>query len=196
MIRKRMAHFVSAALSAPLIALATFVPLILLQRSSLAPSLILITAIFGSLLPLLSVFYMARRGIIPDMYASERRTRVKPLLLAMVSFLMGVAVLLLVGAPRSVTALMACYLVNASVLLVISLVWKISVHASGVAAPVTALVFQLGAKMLPFFLLALPVAWARIELKAHDLKQVAAGTLLTSGLTWLQMNLYVHFLLA
>lgn len=196
MIRKRVAHFVSAALSAPLITLVTFIPLILLQRSSLAraPFLILITAIFGSLLPFLSVFYMARRGIIPDVYASERRTRFKPFLLAMISFLLGVAVLLLVGAPRSITALMACYLVNAFVLLVISLVWKISIHASGVAGPVTALVFQLGAKMLPFFLLALPVAWARIELKAHNLKQVAAGTLLTTGLTWLQMNLYVHLL--
>jgi len=194
MFRKKLAHFVSAAMNAPLIALATFIPLILLQRTSLAPSLILITSLFGSLIPLLAVYYLARRGIIPDVYASERSTRFKPFLLAMFSYLMGVAALLVAGAPRSVTALMACYLVNAFVLLAISLVWKISVHASGVAGPVTALVFHLGARMLPFFLLALPVAWARMELKAHDLKQVAAGTLLTTGLTWLQMNLYVNFL--
>ena len=194
MFRKKLAHFVSAAMNAPLIALATFIPLILLQRTSLAPSLILITSLFGSLIPLLAVYYLAQRGIIPDIYASERSTRFKPFLLAMFSYLMGVAALLVAGAPRSVTALMACYLVNAFVLLAISLVWKISVHASGVAGPVTALVFHLGARMLPFFLLALPVAWARMELKAHDLKQVAAGTLLTTGLTWLQMNLYVNFL--
>jgi len=193
-LRKRVAQFVSAAMNAPLVAFVTFIPLILLQARSSAPLLIAITTLFGSVIPLISVFYMARKGIIPDIYASERRTRLKPFLGAMASYLTGVVALLAVGAPRSVTALMACYLVNASILLVISLVWKISIHASGVAGPVTALVFQLGAKMLPFFLLALPVAWARIELKAHNLKQVAMGTLLTTVLTWLQMNLYVNYL--
>ena len=192
--RKRVAQLVSVAMNAPLVALVTFVPLVLSQARALAPRLIAITTLFGSIFPLISVIYMVKKGIIPDIYASDRRTRLKPFLWAMASFLVGVATLLAVGAPSSVTALMACYLVNASILLVISLVWKISIHASGVAGPVTALVFQLGAKMLPFFLLALPVAWARIELKAHDLKQVAAGTLLTSVLTWLQMNLYVNHL--
>ena len=194
MFRKRVAQLVSAAMNAPLVTLITFIPLILSQVRPSAPLLIAITTLFGSVFPLVGVFYMVKRGIIPDVYASDRRTRIKPFLGAMVSYFMGVIVLIAVYAPRSVTALMACYLVNASVLLVISLVWKISIHMSGVAGPITALVFHLGAKMIPFFLLALPVAWARIELKAHDLKQVAAGTLLTSVLTWLQMNLYVNHL--
>ena len=194
MLRKRVAKLVSAAMNAPIVALITFIPLIMSQARSSAHTLITVTALFGSVLPLMFIFYLARKGIIPDIYASDRKTRIKPFLGAMASFLTGVAVLLAVSAPRSVTALMASYVVNASVLLVISLVWKISVHTSGIAGPVTALVFQLGAKMIPFFFLALPVAWARMELKAHDLKQVAAGTLLTSVLTWLQMNLYVNHL--
>lgn len=193
MFRKRVAQFVSAAMNVPLIALVTFIPLILSQERASAPLLIAITTLFGSAIPLASVYYMVKKGIIPDVYASDRRTRVKPFLGAMASYITGVVALLAAGAPRSVTALMACYFVNAAVLLVITLVWKISIHASGVTGPVTALVFQLGAKMLPFFLLALPVAWARIELKAHNLKQVVAGTLLTTGLTWIQMNLYVNY---
>jgi len=195
MIRRTVAQFVSAALNAPLIALVTFIPLIISQGSRSAPLLIAITTLFGAVLPLASVFYMVKKRIIHDVYAFERRARIKPLMGAMVSYLLGVATLLAVDAPRSVTALMACYLVNATILLVITLTWKISIHTSGVTGPATALVFQLGAKMLPFFLLALPVAWARIELKAHNLKQVAAGALLSTGLTWLQMNLYVNYLL-
>jgi len=194
MYRKRVAQLVSAAMNAPLVALITFVPLILSQVRPSAPLLIAITTLFGSVLPLVSVIYMVKRGIIPDIYASDRRSRLKPFMGAIASYLTGVVALLAVEAPRSVTALMTCYFVNAFVLLVITLVWKISIHMSGVAGPATALVFQLGAKMIPFFFLALPVAWARIELKAHDLKQVAAGTLLTSVLTWLQMNLYVNHL--
>jgi len=65
----------------------------------------------------------------------------------------------------------------------------------GVTGPITALVFQLGANMIPFFLLMLPVAWARIELKAHNVKQVIAGAVLSTILTWFQMVFYVNFLL-
>lgn len=195
MLKQRVAQFVSAALNAPFIALVTFIPLILSHKSSSAPLLIIVTTFFGSALPLASIFYMAKKGIIPDIYASDRRTRVKPFLGAMASYLLGVTTLLFLDAPRGVTALMATYLVNAAILLIVTLAWKISIHASGVTGPVTALVFELGAKMLPFFLLALPVAWARLELRAHNLKQVVAGTLLTTGLTWLQMSLYTNYLL-
>jgi len=195
MFRKRVALFVSAAMNAPFIALVTFIPLILSQGRGSVPRLIAITAIFGAIIPLTSTFYMVKRGIIPDVYSSDRRKRVKPFIVAMGSYLMGVAALLVVDAPRGVTALMACYAMNSFILLVITLIWKISIHTSGVAGPVTALVFELGAKMMPLFLLALPVAWARIELKAHNLKQVVAGVLLSTWLTWLQMDLYVNYLL-
>lgn len=195
MLRKSVARFVSAALNAPLIALATFIPLILAHQNPSTPMIIAITAIFGSFMPLAFIYYMARKRIIPDFYASDRKTRFKPFLGAMASYLMGVLFLSMVGAPEGVIALMACYFVNAAILLIITLGWKISIHTSGVTGPVTALVFQMGAKMLPFFLLALPVAWARLELKAHNLKQVIAGTLLTTGLTWIQMNLYLNYLL-
>jgi len=193
--RKRVAQFVSAALNAPLIAQITFMPLILAHRNSSTLTILALTTFFGSVLPLAFIFYMVRKRMIPDFYASDRRTRIKPFLGAMASYLMGVLSLLAIGAPKGVTALMACYLVNATILLAITLGWKISIHTSGVTGPVTALVFQMGAKMLPFFLLALPVAWARLELRAHNIKQVIAGTLLTSGLTWIQMDLYLNYLL-
>ena len=60
---------------------------------------------------------------------------------------------------------------------------------------VTALVWELGTKMMPFLLLIIPLAWARVELKAHDKKQVAAGAILSSLLTWFQMMFYVNILL-
>ena len=193
--KKKLARLISAAMNAPLIALLSFIPLILSQGVSLPLPLIAITTLFGAVLPLSSTFYLVRKGIIPDIYASDRETRTEPFLWAMASYLLGVTALLYVEAPFVVTALMACYFVNAIVMLFITLYWKISIHAVGVTGPVTALVFQLGAKMLPFFLLMLPVAWARIELKAHDKKQIAAGAILSSFLTWFQMIFYVNFLL-
>lgn len=133
---------------------------------------------------------MVRRGDIPDIYASERQTRTKPFIGALASYLMGVFALKIVGAPQSLVALMACYFVNSLAMMIISRVWKISIHASGIAGPATFLVHQLGIRMLPFSMLLLPTAWARIKLGAHDLKQVIAGALLTIGLTLVQLELY------
>lgn len=193
--RKKLAIFISAALNAPLIGILTFIPLILSQQPEDPFVLISLTTLFGAILPLSSTYYLVRKGIIPDLYASDRATRTEPFLWAMASYLTGVTALLYVNAPFVVTALMACYFVNAIVMLVITLYWKISIHAVGVSGPVTALVFELGAKMLIFFLLMLPVGWARVELKAHNKLQVAAGAILSSILTWLQMVFYVNFLL-
>ena len=192
--KRRLASFISAALNAPLIALLSFIPLIISQRAPNPLQLIAMTTFFGSVLPLSSTYYLVRKGIIPDIYASDRATRTEPFLWAMASYLMGVTALMYLNAPFVVTALMACYFVNTIVMLIITMYWKISIHAVGVTGPVTALVFQLGAWMLPFFLLMLPVAWARVELKAHNRLQVAAGAILSTFLTWMQMVFYVDFL--
>jgi hypothetical protein len=192
--KRRLASFISAALNAPLIALLSFIPLIISQRAPNPLQLIVITTFFGSVLPLSSTYYLVWKGIIPDIYASDRATRTEPFLWAMASYLMGVTALMYFNAPFVITALMACYFVNTIVMLIITMYWKISIHAVGVTGPVTALVFQLGARMLPFFLLMLPVAWARIELKAHNRLQIAAGAILSTFLTWMQMVFYVDFL--
>jgi hypothetical protein len=182
-------------MNAPLIAILTFVPLILSQRHESQMLLIGVTTLFGAILPLSSTYYLVRKGIIPDIYASDRASRTEPFIWAMASYLLGVTALLYFEAPFVVTALMACYFVNAITMLLITLSWKISIHAVGVTGPITALVFQLGAEMIPFFLLMLPVAWARMELKAHNAKQVIAGAVLSTILTWFQMVFYVNFLL-
>ncbi|MGD2142237.1 MAG: PAP2 family protein [Candidatus Bathyarchaeota archaeon] len=193
--KKRVAKYVSAAMNAPLIAILTFTPLIILYGHPAQNLLIAVTTFFGAILPLSSTYYLVRKGIIPDIYASDRSTRTEPFLWAMASYLLGVTALLWLNAPFVVTALMACYFVNALIMLCITLYWKISIHAVGVTGPITALVFQLGAKISPLFLLMLPVAWARIELKAHNLKQVIAGAVISTILTWIQMVFYVNFLL-
>jgi membrane-associated phospholipid phosphatase len=79
--------------------------------------------------------------------------------------------------------------------MVITLKWKISIHASGITGPFTALVYLLGAVMLPLLLVVIPVAWARVELKAHTIMQVTVGAVLSCALTWVQMSFYLHRLI-
>jgi len=192
--RTKLAEYVSAVMNAPLITMLTFIPLVYRFGYGSTLQLLAITSFFGCFLPLITVVYMLKRGIISDFYANDRDERFLPFMATIFSYTVGTVALMAVGAPEQIIALMACYLVNGVVLLLITTKWKISIHASGIASPVTALVYLLGTRLLPLFILFLPIAWARVELKAHDKKQVTAGAIISSVLTWLQMAIYVQYL--
>ncbi len=187
----RIAEAISAVFNAPFTALYAFTILILSIHPSSTLLLLVITSVFACFFPLVMIRLMVKRGIIPDMYASDRRTRTKPFIAAIASCVAGIIILVIVQAPQSLIALMACYIVNSIVMMMISQTWKISIHASGLTGPATFLLLQLGAIMVPFFALIFPIGWARLKLGAHDLNQVAAGALLTVGLTLLQIQLYL-----
>jgi membrane-associated phospholipid phosphatase len=189
--RKRIASVVSAALNAPLITMITFILLILWQGTPKTPLLIGITSVFGCILPLIMVGVLLKLDLIEDFYAHDKEQRFIPFLWTSLFYLMGAISLVWVDAPITVTALMTCYFVNSLVLTAITFKWKISIHASGITGPVTALVYLLGSTMLPLFLIVIPVAWARVELKAHTKMQVTAGAIISTLLTWFQMSLYM-----
>jgi len=191
----KLASRLSAALNAPLITVITFIPLIYVYGARDAPLLIGVTSFFGCILPLAMVYALLKLDLIKDFYAQDRATRFIPFLWTTFFYLLGGLTLILIGAPPAVTALMSCYFVNGLVLMVITLKWKISIHASGVTGPFTALVYLLGGVMLPLLLVVIPVAWARVELKAHTVMQVAVGAALSCIITWWQMGFYLHTML-
>ncbi|MHA2393811.1 MAG: PAP2 family protein [Promethearchaeota archaeon] len=174
--------------------MATFIPLIIKFGNDHTPQLFAITSFFGCVFPLTMVVVMLKKGIISDFYATNRDERFIPFMVTISSYIMGTISLLIVEAPAAITALMACYIVNGLILLLITMKWKISIHASGITSPVTALVYLLGTRMLPLFLFFIPVAWARLELEAHTKFQLTAGALISSILTWFQMAFYVNYL--
>jgi membrane-associated phospholipid phosphatase len=170
----------------------TFITIILYLRAPNGLTLIGITSIFACILPLIMVGALFKLDLIDDYYAAEKETRYIPFLWTDLFYLAGTMVLFWLEAPSAVTALMACYFVNGFILLLITFKYKISIHASGITGPVTALVYIIGITMIPLFLTVLPVAWARVELKAHTKMQVTTGAILTTLLTWIQMSVYLH----
>jgi membrane-associated phospholipid phosphatase len=136
----------------------------------------------------------SKRGLISDFYVSEKEQRAKPFAGAIASYVVGSVALLLVRAPTLVTGLMLCYAGNTVIMMLITLRWKISVHASGIACPTTVLVYGTGAWAAVFFALLLPVGWARIRLKAHTSWQMLAGALVTIVATWIQLWIYLSIL--
>jgi len=149
---------------------------------------------FGTLVPLVMVYQLSRRGIVSDYYVSQKEERAKPFAGAIISYLVGSGVLLLVNAPPIITAFMLCYAGNTMIMMIITLRWKISIHAAGIAGPTTGLIYGIGVWAAVFFTLLVPVGWARVRLKAHTPLQMLAGGLVTIAATWIQMRIYLFSL--
>lgn len=190
----KIASMLSLVFNPAVVAAFTF--LILLYPENTQNSLLLIglCLTFGSLVPLGMIYQLSKRGLISDIYVTEKKERAKPFAGAISSYLVGSLALLSLRAPPIVTGLMLCYAGNTLIMMLTTRRWKISVHASGIAGPTTSLIYGLGTWAAIFFVLLLPVGWARIKLKAHTPAQVLAGALLTVVATWLQLRIYLAML--
>ncbi len=192
--RERLAARISLIFNAPLMMFCTFIPLIMIYGQGNKWTLFFITSAFGCVLPMLSVFAFLKFGVISDFYASNKDERFFPFMTTIASYLIGLVLLIYNNSPGPVTALMASYIVNGLIMVFITLKWKISIHASGIASPIMALIFFLGSSLIPLVVLVLPVAWSRLELKAHSKWQLTMGALLSGILTWIQMVLYTNYI--
>jgi len=191
---QQTARIISLVFNPPIVAAPTFIASILLEGAADSLPLILISVMFGAFLPLAVIYGLSKLRVISDVWASQRETRVIPFSGVICSYLLGTVALVAVSSPTFVTSLMLCYLGNTVLMMIISLKWKISLHAAGIAGPATAFVALLGSIAFPLLLLVLPVCWARLRLKVHTPAQVAAGAILTIVATYVQLRIYPSLL--
>lgn len=149
----------------------------------------MLAAFFVCVLPLAYVLVMVRLGRITDHHVSDRRQRPALLLTALGSVVAGLLVLRLLDGPASVSVMIIALIGGIAVLAVVSAFWKMSGHASALAAAVVIAVLMFGPEWLPLLLLVPAVGWSRLVLRAHTLGQVIAGSLfggvVIAGLWWL-----------
>jgi len=188
-----LASFISTVSNPPLVAIPVFLVInytLLYGGDWLWFSVVSI--FFVSILPIITSFlWIMRNELEVDM--PRREDRIYPLLLVILSYVLGVVVLYTLGAPQLTTILMICYLNNTIVVLLFSLFWKISIHAMGIAGPATAIMYLFGWPGLIFSLLVPPVIWSRLYLKRHTPSQLIMGTFLGYILTALQIYLLIGF---
>ncbi|MEJ5869382.1 hypothetical protein WDV85_16750 [Pseudokineococcus sp. 5B2Z-1] len=137
-----------------------------------------LAALFTAGLPYAFVLRGVRKGRYGDHHIGERRQRTKPFLFAAASVLAGLVLLTVLGAPTELLALTLAALVGLLLILVTTLVWKISVH-TGVAAgvvSVASMTFSPFVVVAPLVVLA--VGWSRVALRDHTVAQVVGGAVL------------------
>jgi len=186
---KRLWINISYLLSAPIFALLAF-SILALQLGDLIASIetILIAVIFATILPSLTVVLLkSNHNVTYELI--ERELRPKPLALASMSYLIGAMLLHYLDLSFAAVVLMLCYCFNALALLLLTLRWKVSIHAAGVAGPVTALVLLLNPSYAILYLCLIPVFLARLKLRRHSLSELIAGTSVSIIVTFLIVEL-------
>lgn len=133
---------------------------------------------FAVLLPFAYVLRGVRRRHLTDIHVRQREQRSPPLLVGIGSILVGLALLVILGAPRELVALVAAMMAGLLVTLVVTLAWKVSVHSAVASGAVVILALVFGPAWLAMGLLAGLVGWARVKLGDHSVMQVVAGSAL------------------
>ena len=136
---------------------------------------------FLSILPSIPVLVIARKEYFEG---SEKSRRSLFFVLALVSYSLGAAIYHLTNSQTMFTLCVAFVMVTA-IITVINQFWKISVHSTGSAGLITAMVWVLGPWMLPLYLLTAATLVIRYQMEAHDLKQLGAGAAMAITVTLL-----------
>lgn len=153
----------------------------------------LISLIFASILPMAITLYWAKK-LNTDKDISNREDRFVPLIVGILSYLVGFAIALTLGVSNFLTVLILCYAVNTFIVLLITYKWKISIHTTGLTGPVAALIMLLGPLGAIVGLVYPVLIWSRFTLKKHTMAQAIAGGVFGLVMTVLEAYLYMDLL--
>ena len=184
-LRVRCARYISNILAPSTISL-PFVLLVSLYHAQSTTSVLLFTSLtlfFLTLGPMVYVLIGVRKGWLSDVDVSRRTERAGPFLFGITSVALGLILLCYVNAPRNLETLLLITTISGVIMLIVTLWWKIRIHASSMAGAATMLTVLYGAVMLPTFLLLILVSWSRVVLRRHTTAQVIAGSLLSIALS-------------
>jgi membrane-associated phospholipid phosphatase len=175
--RLRVARLVGEVLSPPPIL--AVLALVVAWASSPTPVMAVlwggIAAVSASVLPYALILRGVRRGRLTDRNISLRQQRVRFAGVAIASILTGLTVLAAFDAPAEMVALQASIAVGVACGWVITLWWKISVHAAIAAGAATVLRLVFGPALLVVWPLVAVIAWSRVQVGDHTPAQILAG---------------------
>jgi len=190
---EKSAERISLIFSAPSIAFIAVLVFTLFSPMGISPILtqttsILLGTLFLSVLPVAPIAYYASKGII-DRDITDRKKRPRFFAMSLIGYSLGAVTFGLLNATSMMVLSLAYIFVTLSVAL-ISLFWKVSVHTTGIAGPVTGLTYVFGWVVTPLYLLLLPVGWARLKLRAHTPAQLVVGVIVAFLVTFLVYRVF------
>ena len=172
-----------------------------------------ISVVFFCLVPVLYLLGMVRQGRAESLEVRDRTRRLRPFLVGVVSYLVGIALLAVTvrTALPLIVGIAAIFPTNTLLIVLINLRWKISVHMTSLAGFVSVLLFVAltvwrglpaeaeaaltVASVAPLLLLLPLLMWARVRVEAHSPGQVLAGAAFGLLLPLAELYLLVYVVL-
>lgn len=141
--------------------------------------------LFGTVVPYLYIWFLYKKKKINDMHISEKEDRIKPLVVACISYIIFFIILYVLKGPLFLKSIFAVIIVSTVILTIITYFWKICLHASGITFMVITFIILFGKWMLLMIPLIPLIGWARVRIKKHTVNQVILGAGITAVITFL-----------
>ena len=130
---------------------------------------------FLVIIPLGVIIFAVKRGRISDLQVSRAKQRYIPFTAVILSAGTGVALLIVLNAPKEVLAVILGAVGGVIVALPITPFFKLSIHTASVAGSAAILAIAFNPWLLLTGLLVPLVGWARTKTSHHTAQQAAAG---------------------
>nr|WP_217649637.1 hypothetical protein [Saccharopolyspora flava] len=137
----------------------------------------LLVAATSSILPMGIIVWGARTGRWDGHHVRDRAGRLVPFIALIVMSLVGLGLLLALGAPRQVIVLDVVMIALLLVTGGITAWWKISMHSAVAAGAVAILAVTYHPLCWALMLLVVAISWSRVRIRDHTTAQVTIGAL-------------------
>lgn len=141
------------------------------------------TLLLVALLPLTYLLRQMRHGNVTDYHVRQREQRLPVFAVFLVSWLVALLVLVRLGAPRELVALIGTGVSALVVMGTITPVWKISMHSGVVAGLTTVFALLFGIRVLVFVPFIPVIGWSRVMVGDHTPPQVVAGMMIGAAVS-------------
>ena len=136
----------------------------------------LLVALTSSVLPMAVIVWGARSGRWDGHHVRDRKGRLVPFLTLIVLSSIGLALLMVLGAPWMLVALDVTMVAALVITGAITMWWKVSMHAAVAAGATAVLVVLHGPAWLLSSLVVAVISWSRVRLGDHTAAQVVGGS--------------------
>lgn len=191
---ERIAKIISLLGQPPFLALPVFLSICLTKSDDLTDGVLYsaVCFVFAVVVPVtVTLIFSKLTGNDDKLDVVNKEDRLIPMVLGVVGYAAGAAILHFLNAPQLATVLMVCYAVVTAAMTIITPYWKISIHSCGVIGPSIAMSLTFWPWGLLYFLIFPPVVWSRYVLKKHTPLQLTMGAvvgfILTVILLWLML---------
>ncbi|GAB3674846.1 phosphatase PAP2 family protein [Saccharopolyspora tripterygii] len=138
----------------------------------------LLVAATSSILPMGVIVWGARTGRWDSHHVRDRAGRAVPFLALIVMSLVGLGLLVALGAPWSLIALDIAMIGSLFVTGAITVWWKVSMHSAVASGAVVILALLYHPAWWALMVLVAAISWSRVQIRDHTTAQVTGGAII------------------